>query len=87
MADFQHVESGYIALANAAGEGICRQVAEILAARARAAAPVKTGAYRASIHVETAQRKRMVVAKVVASDKKSMVIESRKGVLARALHG
>ena len=87
MADFQHVESGYIALANAAGEGICRQVAEIIAARARAKAPVKSGTYRASIHVETTQRTRMIVAKVVASDKKSMVVESRRGVLARALHG
>lgn len=53
---------------------------------AKAAAPVDTGAYRAGIHVEVRRhRKLRTVALVVASDPKSMIIESKRGTLARAL--
>lgn len=58
--------------------------AERVAAKARATAPVATGEYRDSITVETDVTDR-VVARVVARDRKSHVIESRTGNLARAL--
>lgn len=59
--------------------------AEEVAAGARAAAPVDTGAYRDSIHVEVEETPHRVLARVVASDEKSMIIEARTGNLARAL--
>ena len=58
--------------------------AELVAAAARASAPVRTGAYKASIHVERATTDRSV-ARVVSSDRKAPIIEARLGILARAL--
>lgn len=58
--------------------------AERVAARARATAPVATGEYRDSITVETDVTDR-VVARVVARDRKSHLIESRTGNLTRAI--
>lgn len=55
-----------------------------VAATARATAPVDTGAYRDSIGVETDVTDR-VVARVVARDPKSHIIEARTGNLSRAL--
>ena len=52
---------------------------------ARTGAPVLTGAFRDSIHVEVDQDRNGVVATVVADVDYAMVIESREGVLARAL--
>jgi hypothetical protein len=60
-------------------------VAEDLAERARDSAPVDTGAYKKSIHVETKFQRR-AVALVVAGDKKSMIIEAKTGNLVRALN-
>lgn len=60
-------------------------VAEQVAATARATAPVDTGAYRDSIRVEVKPAANRNVALVVAADKKSMLIESNTGNLARAL--
>ena len=51
--------------------------------RARANAPVASGAYRDSIHVETDHTDRMVV-RVVASAPHAFVVEARNGVLAKA---
>jgi ABC-type uncharacterized transport system YnjBCD ATPase subunit len=64
---------------------IVRDEAEETAAAARAAAPVDTGAYRDSIHVEVVQTAYRSVARVVASDPKALLLESKYGVLSRAL--
>ena len=61
-----------------------RRRAAAVEAAAKASAPVDTGAYRASIHVEDATTDRAVV-RVVSGDAKAFVIESRTGNLARAL--
>jgi len=58
--------------------------AESVAATARETAPVATGAYRDSITVVTEVTDR-VVARVVARDPKSHIIEARTGNLSRAL--
>ncbi|MDF2990798.1 MAG: Bacteriophage HK97-gp10, putative tail-component [Microbacterium sp.] len=52
---------------------------------ARADAPVATGEYRDSIHVEVAEGPDGVVATVVADVRHAMIVESREGTLARAL--
>lgn len=65
-------------------ERAVKPAAERVAARARATAPVDTGAYQASIHVEVTQTGRLV-ARVVASDRKAGLIEARTGNLARAM--
>ena len=52
---------------------------------ARADAPVLTGTYRDSIHVEVEQTPGGVVATVVADVRYAMFVESRDGTLARAL--
>lgn len=61
-----------------------RAVAEQIARTARAEAPVDTGDYRASIHVESATTDR-AVERVVADDWKAPLIEARTGNLARAM--
>ena len=58
--------------------------AERVAAAARSTAPVDTGAYRDSIHVETATTDR-AVARVVAAVPYARIVEARDGTLARAL--
>lgn len=58
--------------------------AERVADQARRTAPVETGEYRESIHVETDVTDR-VVARVVSDDDKSHWIESWTGNLSRAL--
>jgi hypothetical protein len=60
--------------------------AEEGAAIARATAPVKTGAYRDSIHVEVVSWPSRNAALIVASDPKSLLIESETGNLVRALN-
>lgn len=54
------------------------------AARARASAPVSSGAYRDSIHVETDHTDRMVK-RVVADVPYAMVVEANTGNMARSL--
>lgn len=68
---------GVVALVN--------QKRDQIAAAARSAAPVDTGAYRKGIVTRGVIRKRRYVGLVVATDEKSLLIESQKGVLARAL--
>lgn len=52
---------------------------------ARADAPVDSGEYRDSIHVEVEQTRDGVVATVIADVRHAMIVESREGTLARAL--
>jgi len=59
--------------------------AEEAAAIARATAPVDTGAYRDSIHVEVVSWPTRNAALVIASDPKALLIESETGNLVRAL--
>lgn len=59
--------------------------AEEVASNARSGAPVDTGAYRDSIHVEVDESAHRVVARVVASDEGALAIEAQTGNLARAL--
>jgi hypothetical protein len=63
---------------------LLRERADAVAARARATAPVNTGDYRNSIQVESATTDR-AVERVVAKDRKSLIIESKTGNLVRAL--
>lgn len=65
---------------------LLQRKAEAVAARARATAPVDTGAYRDSIHVRIKSAATRNVALVVAEDPKSMFIESETGNLLRALN-
>jgi len=60
--------------------------AQAVAERARASAPVDTGAYRDGITVRIKRARTRNVALVVAEDPKSMLIESETGNLARALN-
>lgn len=55
-----------------------------VAARAQSGAPVDSGAYRDSIHIETDHTDRMVK-RVVADVSYSLVVEAKTGNLARAL--
>lgn len=64
---------------------IVRAKAEQIAAAARASAPVDTGEYRDSIHVEMESTPYRVVGKVVASSGHAMAVEARTGNLQRAL--
>ena len=57
--------------------GLCATAAEHVAELARSTAPVLTGDYQTSIHVEEAQRSGRRVALVVADDWKSMIIEAK----------
>lgn len=61
-------------------EGEAQQRAE----RARSNAPVESGAYRDSIHVETDHTDRMVK-RVVADVPYAMVVEANTGTMARSL--
>lgn len=60
-------------------------VAQKAAAKARATAPVKTGAYKRSITVVRVQARYRIVWLVVALDPKGLLIESKTGTLGRAL--
>jgi hypothetical protein len=59
--------------------------AERIAEAARASAPVDTGEYRDSIHVETALEDGRWVSRVLADSGHSLVVEARTGNLNRAL--
>jgi len=65
----------------------CKVEAEKVAAIARSNAPRDTGAYADSIHVVIEDHPTRVTAQVVASDPKSLIIESFSGNLARAVNG
>ncbi|HEY8589610.1 MAG TPA: HK97 gp10 family phage protein [Naasia sp.] len=67
-------------------EALVVDAANRVAARAKADAPVDTGEYVGKIKVQVHRRRKLrTVALVVATDDKSMIIESRHGTLARAL--
>lgn len=63
---------------------VLREDAQKVLSRALGLAPVDTGMYRESIRLEVDQTDRMVV-RVVATDRKSNVIEHEHAVLAKAL--
>ncbi|WP_336642336.1 HK97 gp10 family phage protein [Microbacterium sp. MMO-56] len=66
---------------------LCQRAADEVAARARASAPVDTADYRDGIVVEKREAAYRDMFRVVATDEKSMGVESRTGNLARALNG
>lgn len=66
-------------------EMLVDSVARDVMAEARLSAPVKTGDYQRSIHVETVRTRHRTVAKVVADVPHALAVEARTGNLARAL--
>lgn len=62
---------------------LTRRMERVLAA-AQASAPVATGEYRDSLHIEQDTTDRVAV-RVVADDWKAYIIEAKTGNLARAL--
>jgi hypothetical protein len=73
------------ALSRSAGVvSLVTAAAQKVAATARSTAPVDSGAYRDGIKVVLKYQRR-AVALVVGTDKKTMLVESRTGNLARAL--
>lgn len=67
--------------------GLCKQAAEQGATNARASAPVDSGDYRDGIVVEERSAAYRDTFRIVATDDKSLGVESRTGNLARALNG
>lgn len=65
-------------------EAMLEAKAQEVLARAQASAPVASGAYRDSLHVETDHTDRMVK-RVVADVPYAMVVEANTGNLARSL--
>lgn len=63
---------------------LVRAEAEQVASRAKSSAPVESGAYQASIHLEETHTDRLVV-RVVADVDYAMNVEADHGTLARAL--
>lgn len=72
-------------LKGSAAEDACRPKAEAAVGRARASAPVASGAYRASIHVEEVMHPTRKVFRVVADVPYALVVEADTGNLARSL--
>lgn len=67
-----------------AAERACRPLAEKALAAAQAGAPVKSGDYRASLHIEEATTDRKVF-RVVADVPHAAAVEADTGNLARSL--
>lgn len=65
-------------------EALLEAKAQEVLARAQASAPVASGAYRESLHVETDRTDRMVK-RVVADVPYALVVEANTGNLARSL--
>ena len=85
---FKQNQSGFKKLAHSRGVAkVCLQHAEKVAATARSTAPVDTGDYAGSIRAVIEDHHTRVTAQVIASDPKSMLIESMTGNLARSLNG
>lgn len=70
---------------SAAVRALVTEATERIAGDARADAPVDSGEYRDGIRTEYSETENRVVGHVVASAPHSMLVESRDGVLARAL--
>ncbi|OIU88658.1 HK97 gp10 family phage protein [Microbacterium sp. AR7-10] len=66
-------------------ENIVDAAAERALAKARADAPVDSGDYRDGLHIEHHESRYRRVTRVVGSDEKTLLIESKTGNLARAL--
>ncbi|QCB93301.1 hypothetical protein [Cellulomonas shaoxiangyii] len=72
---------------NSAGvRAALREEARPILAEAQRIAPEDTGAYKASLRIVDATTDRAVV-RVVATDRKALVIEARSGVLSRSAKG
>lgn len=72
-------------LKSAGVTALCKQKAEQVASVARSTAPVDTGAYRDSIHVEPVEFSYRKGMRVIADDKKALLVEMKTGNLARAV--
>ena len=72
-------------LRSAGVEGLCQGKAEDALAIARSTAPVDTGAYREGLSIEKVPHKYRDTYEVVGHDKKTLLVESKTGNLARAL--
>lgn len=66
-------------------ETLCESKARAALEIARANAPVDTGAYLGGLRLETADHRRRRTFMVVGHDRKTLLVESRTGNLARAL--
>ncbi|PRI10920.1 HK97 gp10 family phage protein [Leucobacter massiliensis] len=56
-------------------------------AKAKAGAPVDTGAYRDSLHIEHHESRYRRTTRVVSDDPKALLVESKTGNLARSVKG
>lgn len=84
---FKQNQAGFQKLAHSRQvANVCKKYADVVAGIARASAPVDTGEYAGGIHAIIEDHPSRVTAQVVASDPKSLIIESRTGNLARALN-
>ena len=66
-------------------EALVDAAAEQVLATAKATAPVDTGEYRDGLHIEHYDSRFRRTTRVVGSDDKTMLIESKTGNLARAV--
>ena len=64
---------------------LTKKVADSVANTARVSAPVDTGRYRDGIAVERHDSKYRAVYRVEGHDRKTLLVEMKRGVLARAL--
>lgn len=79
-------ESFFDAILHSAGvESLCRQKADAVLQEAKATAPVKTGDYRDGIEIKVVHHAHRDTYQVVGTDAKTVLVESKRGVLARAL--
>lgn len=85
LSDFHLKSSGMGELLKSAGvRSLLAVEAEAALARAQGSAPVDTGAYRSSLHIEEVTTDR-AVARVVANAPHAMIVEANTGNLARSL--
>lgn len=83
---FKANQAGFKELAHSKQVGNeCLKYADVVASAARASAPFDTGAYAGGISAKLEDHPSRITAQVVASDPKSLIIESKTGNLARAL--
>jgi hypothetical protein len=82
----QFNERAFDEILNSAGvDRLVKSVADDIAAKARATAPVDSGAYRAGIVVTRKHSAPRPVYLIVGRDWKTLIIESQTGNLVRAL--
>nr|DAD75167.1 MAG TPA: type I neck protein [Siphoviridae sp. ctvGX2] len=66
-------------------KALTESAAKRVLARARETAPVDTGAYRDGLTLEHKETAHRTVVRVVGHDKKTILVESKTGNLARAM--